>query len=90
MTYDDLILRTTRISGCPEALVRLVFDAIPDGLTDLEPGDQVRTPLGVFRMVQVTKKRTRLFGKNEWSDGHERIFVRLRPGIKMYRKGYRD
>lgn len=90
MTYDELVERIVFISGCPEALVRLIFDAIPSALVDMEVKDHVRTPLGVFRMVKITKKRTRLFGTEKWSPGHTRIYVRLRPGVKLYREGYRD
>lgn len=90
MTYDDLVTRIVQISGCPDTLVRIVIDSVPNALVDMEVDDQVRTPFGVFKMVRVKKKRTRLFGKNIWKEGHERIYVRLRPGSRMYREGHHD
>jgi nucleoid DNA-binding protein len=51
MTYKMLVNTVAVQSGHPTELVRDVLLALPNVLLGLKEGEQVRTPLGVFRMV---------------------------------------
>ena len=57
MKYAHLVTHISHVTLLPEETVREILFALPDALMTLDPGDLVRTPLGVFTM-KVRKART--------------------------------
>lgn len=83
MTYDELVTRLAHRTGLHSEVVKKVLVYLPDVLRDLPMGDNVRTPLGVFRM---TKRKTRPI---TLPDGTTQALVqgmtvvKLRPGSRL-------
>ncbi len=57
MKYNQLIERVSQLSTVHPIIVRKVLYSLADALVSLTLGEQVRTPLGAFRMTQ-RKSRT--------------------------------
>jgi nucleoid DNA-binding protein len=51
MTYEDFVTKIAIVSGHPVEMVRDILFVVPDVLISLPQAENVRTPLGVFRMT---------------------------------------
>jgi hypothetical protein len=70
--------------GVTEESVRKVLLSFPDVLMELEEGEQVKTYLGVIKMVRRKRKRVK-DPQGRWTHSPERIQARLRPGKRLQR-----
>lgn len=83
MTYDKLVTRLVQLTGLHSDVVKKVLVYLPDALMTLPDGGNVRTPLGVFRMVERKPRMVRLpDGATEAEVSRKRI-VKLRPGSRL-------
>jgi nucleoid DNA-binding protein len=83
MTYEDLIVRVADQSGLNSEVVRRALFHLPDVLLQLGVGDDVRTPLGVFRMTQSQSRNVMLpDGKTEALVPAKTV-VKLKPGSRL-------
>ena len=71
-------------AGISEEDVRKVLRAFPDVLMECEEGDQVRTYLGVIKIVRRKRKRVK-DRQGRWTFSPERLQARLRPGKRLQR-----
>jgi hypothetical protein len=71
--------------GVSDATVRRVLNVLPDAVMECKENDQVRTPLGVFKIVRRRRKRVRC-PSGSWSHAPERIQARIRPGKRLQRQ----
>lgn len=83
MTYDDLVADMARRSGLHSEVVKRVLVHLPEALQDLEIGDAVRTPLGVFRKVRRDPRTVMLPDGKTSAEVSELTVVKLKPGAKM-------
>ena len=72
--------------GVSEEGVRRVLHVFPDVVMECEEDEQVKTPLGVFRLVRRKRKLVRT-PTGEWTHAPERIQARIRPGKRLQRSG---
>jgi nucleoid DNA-binding protein len=84
MTYKDLVTELGKRTGFSDYIIKDILFALPDALLALRAGDQVRTPLGVFRMMT---RRGRFVtppfpGSRAVAVPPERV-IKLRPGIRL-------
>lgn len=71
-------------AGISEDDVRKVLLKFPDVIMECEEGDQVKTYLGVFRIVRRKRKRVK-DPQGRWTYSKERLYARIRPGKKLQR-----
>jgi len=64
-------------------LVREVLQAIPSAFQDLEEGDRVKTPMGVFRMTRRKSRLVRIPNSEEYAEVPSALVVKLRPGKQL-------
>lgn len=84
MLYGKLVARISEITGVNPEEVRAVLYAFPDVIMECEEDEQVKTYLGIFRVVRRKRKRVRL-PSGEWTFARERLHARLRPGKRLQR-----
>jgi len=77
MTYDDLVTRIAHQTGLHSDVVKKVLYRLPDALLELPVGDDVRTPLGVFRMTKRHERPITL------PDGETQAVVAQRTAVKL-------
>jgi len=82
MLYAKLVARIAEITGVPENEVRGVLAAFPDVIMECEEGEQVKTYLGVFRIVRRHRKRVK-DPQGRWTYSKERLHARIRPGKRL-------
>lgn len=70
--------------GVEDQDIRKVLHVLPDVVMECEEGEQVRTPLGVFKVVRRKSKRVRC-PSGVWTQAPERIQARIRPGKRLQR-----
>ena len=87
MTYDDLVADLARWSGLHSDVVKRVLIWLPDVLQDLQVGDSVRTPLGVFRKTRREPRTVILPDGITPAQVTELMTVKLKPGSKLIRSG---
>ena len=85
MLYAKLVARIAEITGVSEEDVRKVLQAFPDVIMECEEGEQVKTYLGVFRIVRRKKKRVK-DPQGRWTFSPERLHARIRPGKRLQRE----
>jgi nucleoid DNA-binding protein len=85
MYYGTLVARIASLTGLSDADVRKVLSALPDVVMECQEGEQVRTPLGAFKVVRRKLKRVRSPG-GTWAHAPERLQARIRPGKKLQRE----
>ena len=85
MYYDDLISNIEKETGIPFEEINRVLAKLPVELNKLEPGEQVRTPLGTFICWSKEDKPIKLPNGQMVMRKPEDV-IRLRPGKKL-RKG---
>lgn len=71
-------------AGVSEDDVRNVLLKFPDVIMECEEGEQVKTYLGVFRIVRRKRKRVK-DPQGRWTFSKERLYARIRPGKKLQR-----
>lgn len=71
-------------AGVSEEDVRKVLFHFPDILMELEEGEQVKTYLGVVKLVRRKRKRVK-DPQGRWTFSPERLQARLRPGKRLQR-----
>lgn len=77
MTYDELVTRLAHQTGLRSDAVKKVLYRLPDVLRELAVGDDVRTPLGVFRMTERHERPITL------PDGETQAVVSRRAAVKL-------
>lgn len=85
MKYDELVKDIAESTGQTQAAVRAVLFAFPDALIQLDPGEEVRTPLGVFRMTIRQRRAVTLPDQRTMAEIPEAWIAKLKPGIKLRR-----
>lgn len=85
MLYGELVSRISARTGIGDAEVRKVLAALPEVVMECQEGEQVRTPLGAFKIVRRRLKRVRSPG-GTWACAPERVQARIRPGKRLQRE----
>lgn len=80
MTYNDLVEDLAIQASQSRRAIREVLEALPVCLMQMEDGDDVRTPLGVFRKVHSPARDITLPDGETKSRVPEKRVVRLKPG----------
>ena len=70
--------------GITEDDVRQVLHLLPDGIMRCAEDEQVKTPMGVFRIVRRKRKRVK-DPTGQWTHSPERLQARIRPGKRLQR-----
>ena len=83
MTYDQLIADVARRTGLHTEVVRRVLFHLPDTLLQLDVGEVVRTPLGVFRMTQTKEREILLPNQESTANVPSKVTVKLRSGSRL-------
>lgn len=83
MTYDELVIRLAHQTNLHSDLVRKVLYRLPDVLMELPVGDDVRTPLGVFRMAERKERPIILPDGETPAVVSRRVTVKLRAGARL-------
>lgn len=84
MLYGTLVARLSALTGLSEEDVRKVLSLLPNVVMECAEGEQVKTPLGAFKIVRRRRKRVRA-PSGEWVHAPERLQARMRPGKKLQR-----
>jgi nucleoid DNA-binding protein len=87
MKYDDLVKKVALAAGCSPETARDVMFALPDALLTMEEGDSVRTQLGVLRMARRKGRTVKVPGTDKTAEVLEHLEVRMRPGVRLKKKG---
>lgn len=85
MSYEELVNRIAHVSGRAPLEVRQVLSALPEVLVSMEEGDQVRTPMGVFRQYLRKGRVVNLPGSTTPAEVAETLVVKLKPGSRLRR-----
>ena len=83
MTYDQLIADVAKRTGLHTEVVRRVLFHLPDALIQMDVGDVVRTPLGVFRMTQTEQRKILLPDQESIANVPSKTTVKLRSGSRL-------
>lgn len=83
MLYEELVSHIARRSGINHERVRTVLETLPDALLLLSAGEVVRTPLGVFRMVEHVPREVLLPDREKTAQVIPKLVVKLRPGVHL-------
>ena len=83
MDYETLIDDVAELSGLHTEVVRRVLFFLPDALMEMEVGETVRTPLGVFRMAQTHSRPITLPDRKSTAVVSAKIVARLKPGMRL-------
>lgn len=79
---DDDVSWELYDAGVPEEAVRDVLQALPDVIMECEEGEQVKTHMGVIKIVRRKRKRVK-DPSGQWTYSPERLQARLRPGKRL-------
>jgi nucleoid DNA-binding protein len=83
--YDRLAGAIAADTGHPPEVVKSILQAAPKALLELEEGDWVKTPLGVFRMTRRKPRAVRIPGTDQTAEVEEKLVVKLKPGKRLQR-----
>ena len=83
MTYEELILEVTKKSGLHSSAVRGTLFHLPDALLLLGVGDSVKTPMGVFRVLQSPSRNVVLPDGGTIARVPSKTVVKLKPGRRL-------
>lgn len=86
MKYEDLIELMARHTGRPKYAIKQILNALPDVLSQLEPGERVVTPLGQFRMFVTSRSKANMPQYEEVLEVPKKLIVKLRPGRRLKRE----
>jgi len=70
-------------TGLHTEVVRRVLFHLPDSLIQMDVGDVVRTPLGVFRMTQTEQRKILLPDQESIANVPSKTTVKLRSGSRL-------
>jgi len=87
MNYEDLITDVAKRTGLHTEVVRKVFFHLPDSLARMGEGDTVRTPLGMFRVVQSKARVILLPDQESTAAVPARAVVKLKSGPRLKIEG---
>jgi nucleoid DNA-binding protein len=83
MNYEQLIVDVAKRAGLHTEVVRKVLFHLPDTLLQMEEGDDVRTPLGVFRMTSSKARTITLPDQQSTAVVPAKTVVKLRSGSRL-------
>ena len=83
MTYNDLVAQIARTTGITHDRVRAALDALPSALLLLHRDEKVRTPLGVFTMLETRTREILLPSQDRTVQVAPKLVVKLRPGVRL-------
>ena len=83
MNYEDLIADVAQRTGLHSDYVRRVLFHLPDALMTMQVGDDVRTPMGVFRMAESKARTIVLPDQTTTAQVPAKTVVKLRSGSRM-------
>ena len=83
MTYEKLVEYVAKQAVLPQETVRAVLQALPDALILLKEGEQVRTPMGVFRNVKRAARNVRPPAGGKPVAIPPELVIKLRAGNKL-------
>jgi len=83
--YNQFVSHIADVTGLKPSDVKGVFLAAPEALMQLEEGNWVKTPLGVFRMTRRKPRRLLIPGTDQEAMVDERMVVRLKSGSRLQR-----
>jgi len=86
MTYDKLVARVADATGQSPETVRDILYAVPDALVTLVEGEQVRTPLGVFRLMRRHARPVIPPGGVVPMRVDAELVCKLRPGLRLRKR----
>lgn len=87
MNYDDLIADLAQRTGLHTEIIRKVLFHLPDSLLQMDVGDAVRTPLGVFRMNESKPRPILLPDQQTKAVVPGKTTVKLRSGSRLKLEG---
>ncbi len=87
MTYDELVTRLAHQTGLHSDVVKKVLYRFPDVLRELPVGEDVRTPLGVFRMNERRERPITLPDGTTKAVVAKRAAVKLKAGARLKAEG---
>lgn len=85
MTYKELIRRIARETRLDSKVVSKVLYALPTALSQTHPGEQTRTPLGVFH-TKLKLGQTVKMPQGGTAEVPQRVVVALRSGKALKRE----
>lgn len=86
MRYKDLVDGIAAQTELTAEDVRAVLSALPDTLIELEEGEQVRMPFGVFRMTKRKERAVMTPTSGEKLDIPAEMVVKFRAGTRLRTK----
>ena len=84
MTYDAMVAKVAKKLGTNSYTVKAVLAAVPEILVALRHREQIRTPLGVFRMTRRIPRSVIMPNGREVKIPAEMV-VKLKPGGRLRR-----
>ena len=85
MHYNELVKRLSALSGVSCEDTRKVLFSLPDVLVRMQVGENLRTPLGVFRMTHRKPRLVAPPGRDQAFPVIEGLVVKLRSGLRLRR-----
>jgi nucleoid DNA-binding protein len=83
MNYEKLLADVAKRAGLHTEVVRRVLFHLPDSLLQMEVGDDIRTPLGVFRMTQSKARQITLPDQETVATVPAKTIVKLKSGSRL-------
>jgi len=83
MNYTQLLADAAKRSGLHTEVVRRVLFHLPDSLVQMDIGDSIRTPLGVFRMTESKSRAITLPDGETEATVPAKVIVKLRSGPRL-------
>lgn len=83
MTYEKLIAGVSQQAELDAETIRKVLVILPDTLLTLKRGEQVRTPLGTFRMTRRAARKVLPIEGTEPFEVPAEMVVKLKAGNKL-------
>ena len=86
MQYKELVDQVADQTGYDPKIVRDVLSALPDALIELNEGEQVRVPFGVFRMTKRVARSVFIPTSDDEVHVPEALVVKLKAGTRLRRQ----
>ena len=83
MTYKELVTDIAARSGLHTAVINKTLHYLPEALLQMGIGDDVRTPLGVFRMTHTPERPITLPDQKSTAIVPKKTWVKLKPGNQL-------
>jgi len=83
MNYKNLVANIAARSKHSPEIVRDILFHLPDALIQLNVGEKVRTPLGVFHMIHTKGRMITLPDGVTTAEMPSKTQVKLRPGLRL-------